>query len=51
MEIVDLMQEDASRSQSFSMQEDASRSRQGLSNAYLVAKIGLDTAENGQVEV
>ena len=29
----------------------ASRSRQGLSNAYLVTKIGFDTAENGPVKV
>ena len=27
------------------------RSRQGLSNAYLVEKIGLDTDENGPVKV
>ena len=27
------------------------RSRQGLSNEYLIAKIGFDTAENGPSEV
>ena len=32
--------------QSFSIHMDASRSRQELSNEYLVAKIGVDTAEN-----
>ena len=36
---------------SFSMHPDASRSRQQLSSAYLVAKIDLDTAENGPCKV
>ena len=38
-------------SHSFSIDTDASRSRQALSNAYLVAKIGFDTEENGPFKV
>ena len=32
------------------LEKDASRFRQGHSNAYLVAKIGFDTEENGPVK-
>ena len=35
----------------FSIDKDASRSRQALSNAYLDAKIGVDTEENGPFKV
>ena len=35
----------------FSAHKDASRSRQALSSAYLDAKIGVDTAENGPFKV
>ena len=35
----------------FSAHKDASRSRQELSNEYLVAKIGVDTAENDALQL
>ena len=33
------------------MQTDANRSRQELSNECLIAKIGVDTAENGPFKI
>ena len=35
----------------FNAPTDSSRSRQALSNEYLIAAIGLDTAENGPFKV